>query len=69
LISWLADYASSEHLSAIQLDCGVQRHDAHRFYFAQGMRIGAYRFELPIVGPAGPRTSDSRHGREMEAET
>ena len=32
----------------LELDSGVQRHDAHRFYFRQGMSISSYHFRKEL---------------------
>lgn len=45
LLNWLTDYARQQHCQSIQLDSGVQRFAAHRFYFRQRLAITCYRFE------------------------
>ena len=45
LLGWLEDKAHSLGCSALALDSGVQRHDAHRFYFREGMSIFAHSFK------------------------
>ena len=44
MIDWLAAEAKSSGCGQLQLDSGVQRYDAHRFYFREGMRISSYHF-------------------------
>jgi hypothetical protein len=41
---WLRQLALAEGCDALDLDSGVQRHLAHRFYFRYGMQIAAYHF-------------------------
>ncbi len=44
MLEWLRNKARAEGCSAIDLDSGVQRHRAHRFYFNQGMHIACHHF-------------------------
>ena len=44
VLDWLAGVAREEGCGSLQLDSGVQRHEAHRFYFRKGMRISSYHF-------------------------
>ncbi len=44
IFEWLVAYAKTEHCLAIDLDSGVQRHAAHKFYLNQGMKIVCYHF-------------------------
>ncbi len=44
LLDWLAAEAKRQGCGQLHLDSGVQRHDAHRFYFREGMRISSYHF-------------------------
>ncbi len=48
LLDWLRAYARAEGCRQLVLDSGVQRSDAHRFYFRQGMRIDAYNFNTEL---------------------
>jgi GNAT superfamily N-acetyltransferase len=48
LLEWLGEYARARQCKHLQLDSGVQRFDAHRFYFKQRMQISAYHFALPL---------------------
>lgn len=49
LIQWLMEHARSRGCVSLQLDSGVQRFDAHRFYLAQRMRISSHHFALDLV--------------------
>lgn len=44
LFNWLCDYARAQGCQSIQLDSGVQRFEAHRFYFRQRLTIASYHF-------------------------
>jgi GNAT superfamily N-acetyltransferase len=44
LLEWLAAEAKRRDCVGLDLDSGVQRFDAHRFYFRQRMTIAAYHF-------------------------
>ena len=44
LLAWLADQARAHNCTQLELDSGVQRADAHRFYFRERMHISAYHF-------------------------
>ncbi|MDR2624878.1 MAG: GNAT family N-acetyltransferase [Zoogloeaceae bacterium] len=44
LIDWLENRARSLSCAALALDSGVQRSDAHRFYFREGFIISAFGF-------------------------
>jgi GNAT superfamily N-acetyltransferase len=48
LFDWLLKYAKSLNCVSVQLDSGVQRGDAHRFYFGKGMKISSYHFKLSV---------------------
>ena len=48
LLDWLVELAKSHHCVEFQLDSGVQRFDAHRFYFRKGMHISSYHFRLKL---------------------
>ena len=45
MLDWLAGVAREEGCGSLQLDSGVQRHEAHRFYFRKGMSISSYHTE------------------------
>ncbi len=48
LLAWLLERARQEGCTGLQLDSGVQRTDAHRFYEREGLRVKAYHFEIPL---------------------
>lgn len=48
LFRWLRDLARSEGCARLDLDSGVQRTGAHRFYFREGMHIASYHFILDL---------------------
>jgi GNAT superfamily N-acetyltransferase len=48
MLDWLADVAREEGCQSLQLDSGVQRHGAHKFYFREGMKISSYHFSMAL---------------------
>jgi GNAT superfamily N-acetyltransferase len=48
LVQWLINYARQHQCQSFQLDSGVQRFAAHRFYFRQRMEISSYHFFLKL---------------------
>lgn len=48
LFEWLVARARATGCTALELDSGVQRHGAHRFYLRKRMDITAYHFMLPL---------------------
>lgn len=48
LFDWLQVYAREHGCRLLDLDSGVQRFDAHRFYFRKRMHIPAYHFALEL---------------------
>lgn len=48
LFDWLLAHARADHCEALELDSGVQRHGAHRFYLRKRMDITAYHFVLGL---------------------
>jgi GNAT superfamily N-acetyltransferase len=48
LIDWLIAQAREHGCETLELDSGVQRFDAHRFYFCKRMSISSYHFRLKI---------------------
>jgi GNAT superfamily N-acetyltransferase len=48
LLDWLTIRARAEGCRSLELDSGVQRFDAHRFYLVNRMHIGSYHFRLKI---------------------
>jgi len=50
LLAELAARATKAGCSVLDLDSGVQRGDAHRFYFREGMHIASYHFARLLNG-------------------
>jgi GNAT superfamily N-acetyltransferase len=48
LLRWLIQYARDRDCDSFDLDSGVHRFRAHRFYFREGMHVGAYHFTLSL---------------------
>ncbi len=48
LLDWLAEQARARGCTHLELDSGVQRFDAHRFYFRKRMHITSYHFLLAL---------------------
>jgi GNAT superfamily N-acetyltransferase len=48
LLDWLIDQARAKDCETLELDSGVQRFDAHRFYFSKRMSISSYHFRIKI---------------------
>src|SRR5438105_2468696 len=48
LIDWLIEHAREHSCENLELDSGVQRFDAHRFYFSKRMSISSYHFGIKI---------------------
>jgi GNAT superfamily N-acetyltransferase len=48
LLDWLIEQARAEGCQSLELDSGVQRFDAHRFYLANRMMISSHHFRLPL---------------------
>ena len=44
ILAWLEEEARTNRCRQLQLDSGVQRSGAHRFYFREGMKIINYHF-------------------------
>ncbi|HEX2190621.1 MAG TPA: GNAT family N-acetyltransferase [Longimicrobiaceae bacterium] len=51
LLGWLREQARERGCATLTLDSGVQRAEAHRFYFRQRMSIQGYHFSLPLEPP------------------
>ena len=49
MLEWLAEEARSNGCERLHLTSGVQRHDAHRFYFREGMKISNYHFAKDLI--------------------
>lgn len=50
LLRWLADEARRLGCVQLELDSGVQRFEAHRFYFRERMHISSYHFVVGLNG-------------------
>jgi GNAT superfamily N-acetyltransferase len=48
LMGWLVAQARTQGCAQLQLDSGVQRFGAHRFYLMQGMHISSHHFALGL---------------------
>lgn len=48
LLTWLTNEAKRHGCAQLELDSGVQRHDAHRFYLRERMHISAYHFVIAL---------------------
>ncbi|NJK48801.1 GNAT family N-acetyltransferase [Candidatus Gracilibacteria bacterium] len=48
LFQWLIEYAKHHQCEQLHLDSGVQRFDAHRFYFQQRMSITSHHFAMKL---------------------
>jgi len=48
LIDWLVKQARENRCETLELDSGVQRFDAHRFYFSKRMSISSYHFRSKV---------------------
>jgi GNAT superfamily N-acetyltransferase len=46
LFDWLVEQARAENCETLELDSGVQRFDAHRFYLLKRMNISSYHFRI-----------------------
>jgi GNAT superfamily N-acetyltransferase len=48
MLDWLIGEAKRNGCEQFHLDSGVQRHDTHRFYFREGMKISSYHFSKTL---------------------
>jgi GNAT superfamily N-acetyltransferase len=48
LIEWLVAHARQAGCTSLQLDSGVQRHAAHRFYLRERFEIRSHHFALDL---------------------
>ena len=46
MLRWLITLAKEAGCSTFMLDSGTHRHEAHAFYFRQGLRISDFHFKL-----------------------
>jgi GNAT superfamily N-acetyltransferase len=69
LFSWLEEFARGAGCQTLELDSGVQRFDAHRFYLLHRMVISAHHFRLVLetdsaaAGPTPPRSEGFGAGK------
>ncbi len=54
LLDWLIEQAREKGCENLELDSGVQRFDAHHFYFSKRMNISSYHFRIKIERKAKP---------------
>ena len=52
LVDWLIEQARTHGCDNLELDSGVQRCNAHRFYFLKRMEISSYHFRIRTAGGA-----------------
>ena len=48
ILAWLTDEARAHGCVQLELDSGVQRSDAHRFYFRERLHVSAFHFVVPV---------------------
>jgi GNAT superfamily N-acetyltransferase len=48
MIAWLIALAKEEGCETFSLDSGTHRHEAHAFYFRQGLRISDFHFQMRL---------------------
>jgi len=48
LLKWIAEFAKENNCNNVELDSGVQRFDAHRFYLRNKMKISSHHFSLDV---------------------
>lgn len=48
LFDWLVRRARAEGCRQLDLDSGVQRSGAHRFYFRKRMHVASFHFTIPL---------------------
>jgi len=52
LLDWLIEQARADNCESLELDSGVQRFEAHRFYFSKRMSISSYHFRVKLDATA-----------------
>jgi GNAT superfamily N-acetyltransferase len=62
LFAWLVDEARRHGCETVELESGVHRAGAHRFYFQQGMHIPSYHFRV-FLQRENPRVIGAPAGR------
>ncbi len=48
MLTWLIALAREADCTTFMLDSGTQRHEAHAFYFRNGLRISDFHFKLAL---------------------
>ncbi len=48
LLAWLVDEARRCGCATLELDSGVQRKEAHAFYFRENMRVDSFHFRIRL---------------------
>lgn len=48
LLSFIKTYAKKEKCDSLHLDSSVNRHDAHKFYLSEDMKIDSYHFSMEL---------------------
>jgi GNAT superfamily N-acetyltransferase len=48
MLTWLIERARQEGCETFSLDSGTHRHQAHAFYFREGLRITDFHFQKPL---------------------
>lgn len=49
LLAWLTDEARAHGCTQLELDSGVTRFEAHRFYFREHLHVSAYHFVIALT--------------------
>lgn len=47
-LDWIIKFAQDRNCKSVELDSGVQRFDAHRFYLRSKMKISCHHFTLDL---------------------
>jgi GNAT superfamily N-acetyltransferase len=61
LIDWLVAEAVEQGCARLELDSGVQRADAHRFYFGKGLVINSFHFGRTLASKEEVRRSGRKN--------
>ena len=48
MLDWLKAEARAQGCAQLHLDSGVQREQAHRFYFREGMAVNCFHFRIEL---------------------
>ncbi len=59
LLQWLRTHARALGCSVLELDSGVHRHGAHRFYHRHGLHILGYHFSIDCEAPSPAGAGDT----------